>query len=75
MVTAPGNYDEITLAKKLGLEIILNNNNPTSIQNLASIIKNSKFVISNDTGPAHIAAHLNCDGNCNFWNSYNSKKS
>ena len=62
LVTAPGNYDEITLAKKLGLEIILNNNNPTSIQNLASIIKNSKFVISNDTGPAHIAAHLNCDG-------------
>ena len=29
----------LKLAKKLGLEIILNNNNPTSIQNLASIIK------------------------------------
>ena len=62
LVTAPGNYDEIKLAKKIGLEIILNHNNPTSIQNLASIIKNSKFVISNDTGPAHLAAHLGCKG-------------
>ena len=74
LVTAPGNYDEIKLAKKLGLEIILNHNNPTSIQNLASIIKNSKFVISNDTGPAHIAAHLNCDGIVIFGSHTTPKK-
>ena len=62
LVTAPGNKEEIKLGKDLGLELILNNNKPTNIQQLASIIKNSVFVISNDTGPAHIAAHLSCHG-------------
>ena len=62
LVTAPGNNEEIKLGKDLGLKLILNNNKPTNIQQLASVIKNSVFVISNDTGPAHIAAHLNCHG-------------
>ena len=29
---------------------------------LAGLIKKSDFVISNDTGPAHMAAHLGSDG-------------
>ena len=33
---------------------------------LASIIKDSSFVVANDTGPAHMAAHLNSKGVCLF---------
>ena len=29
---------------------------------MASLIKNSTFVISNNTGPAHLSAHLNSTG-------------
>ena len=29
---------------------------------LAGLIKKSSFVISNDTGPAHMAAHLGVEG-------------
>ena len=32
------------------------------ISQLSSLIKNSSFVIANDTGPAHMAAHLNVKG-------------
>jgi ADP-heptose:LPS heptosyltransferase len=33
-----------------------------NISQLATLIKDSSFVIANDTGPAHIAAHLNAKG-------------
>ena len=33
-----------------------------SISQLSSLIKKSSFVIANDTGPAHIAAHLGVKG-------------
>ena len=29
---------------------------------LISLINKAKFIVSNDTGPAHIASHLNKDG-------------
>ena len=29
---------------------------------LAGLIKNANYVIANDTGPAHMAAHLNVNG-------------
>ena len=32
------------------------------ISQLATLIKDSSFVVANDTGPAHIAAHLNSNG-------------
>ena len=32
------------------------------ISQLSSLIKGSSFVIANDTGPAHIAAHLGSKG-------------
>ena len=35
---------------------------PLNISQLSSLIKDSLFVISNDTGPAHISAHLNKKG-------------
>ena len=42
--------------------IILKQNLPLSITELISLIYNSSYVISNDTGPAHMAAHLNSKG-------------
>ncbi len=58
---APG-PNEIEDSKKFNTNIILNKSNPISIIELISLIKNSSYVISNDTGPAHICAHLNVKG-------------
>jgi len=58
---APG-PNEIEEAKKYKIDIILNKSNPINIIELISLIKNSSYVISNDTGPAHICAHLNIKG-------------
>ena len=33
-----------------------------NIPQLASLIKKSSFVVSNDTGPAHISAHIGAKG-------------
>ena len=33
-----------------------------NISQLSTLIINSSFVIANDTGPAHMAAHLNAKG-------------
>ncbi len=61
LVTAPGR-NEIESCRQIGLDIILDNEKPTNLLQLAKIIKNSHYVISNDTGPAHMAAHLGCNG-------------
>ena len=53
---------ELDEAKKLEAVIITNNNKPLNIMELAGLIKKSDFVIANDTGPAHIAAHLGKKG-------------
>ena len=34
----------------------------TTIAQLISLINNSSYIVSNDTGPAHICAHLNKRG-------------
>ena len=41
------------------LEIVVKS---LDISQLSSLIKESSFVISNDTGPAHMAAHLSASG-------------
>ena len=58
---APGPND-IEEAKKFKVNLILNKSNPINIIELISLIKNSSYVISNDTGPAHICSHLNVKG-------------
>ena len=58
---APG-PTEIDEAKQFKANIILNKNLPLNITELVSLIENSSYVISNDTGPAHICAHLNKKG-------------
>ena len=61
LVVAPG-PGEIEEAKSFNIKIALSNNLPLNFFELASLIKKSHLVIANDTGPAHMAAHLGARG-------------
>ena len=61
IIVAPG-PDEIKDASNINSLCILDNGKALDISQLASLIKDSSFVIANDTGPAHIAAHLGSKG-------------
>ena len=61
IVVAPG-PDEINEAKEINALCILDNNQALNISQLSSLIKDSSFVIANDTGPAHMSAHLGAKG-------------
>tara|TARA_Y100000590_G_scaffold469644_1_gene658856 strand:+ start:1030 stop:1968 length:939 start_codon:yes stop_codon:yes gene_type:complete len=61
IIIAPGQAD-IEDAQKINATIITNIKSPLNIMELSGLIKKSSFVISNDTGPAHIAAHLGREG-------------
>jgi ADP-heptose:LPS heptosyltransferase len=54
--------NEIEEAGKFKIHVILDNNKAVNLLDLVGLIKNSSYVISNDTGPAHIAAHLDKKG-------------
>ena len=58
---APG-PKEIEESKLLHIKIILDNGKSLKINELISLIKDSSFVIANDTGPAHICSHMNKAG-------------
>jgi len=61
IVVAPG-PEEINSSKEVNALCILDNGKALDISQLSSLIKNSSFVVANDTGPAHMAAHLNVKG-------------
>ncbi len=61
IVTAPG-PNEINDAKDINAIALLDNGRALDISQLTSLIKGSSFVIANDTGPAHIAAHTGTIG-------------
>ena len=61
IIVAPG-PNEIEQAKQINANCILDNGKPINIFQLSSLIKESSFVVANDTGPAHMAAHLNAKG-------------
>jgi len=61
ILVAPG-PDEINEAKKINALCILDNGKALDISQLSTLIKSSSFVIANDTGPAHMAAHLKVKG-------------
>ncbi len=61
IVIAPG-PDEIEYAAKINAICVLDKGNALDISQLSSLIKSSSFVVSNDTGPAHISAHLGSKG-------------
>ena len=58
---APG-FNEIEEAKEIEATAIMNNDQPLSIIELAGLILKASYVIANDTGPAHMAAHLGKSG-------------
>ena len=61
IVVAPG-PNEIDEASKINALCILDNDKALDISQLSSLIKSSSFVVSNDTGPAHMTAHLGSKG-------------
>ncbi len=73
IITAPG-PNEISEADQYDAIKILDNGKAVSISQLSSLIKKSSFVIANDTGPAHMAAHLNAKGLTLFGSHTTAKK-
>ena len=73
VLLAPG-LDEINEAAELNAKIVLDNGKPIDIKMLISLISKAKFIISNDTGPAHIASHLNKKGLVLFGSHTSAKK-
>ena len=61
VVVAPG-PSEIDDTKNIKAVSVLDKGKALDISQLASLIKQSSFVIANDTGPAHISAHLGVKG-------------
>jgi len=62
IVIAPG-PNEIEEAKTFESSVIITNNDvPLNIMELAGLISKASYVVANDTGPAHMTAHLNQKG-------------
>ena len=61
VVIAPG-PGEIKEASTINALCVLDNGKALDISQLAALIKDSLFVVANDTGPAHMAAHLGSKG-------------
>ena len=73
VLIAPG-PNEIDEANELNAKTVLDNGEPISIKMLISLISKAKFIIANDTGPAHIASHLNKKGLVLFGSHTSAKK-
>ena len=73
ILLAPG-PQEIEEANKLNGKVVLDNNEPIKIKTLVSLINKAKFIIANDTGPAHIASHLDKKGLVLFGSHTTAKK-
>ena len=61
VVVAPG-PGEIKEALSINALCVLDNGKALDISQLAALIKDSSFVVANDTGPAHMTAHLGSKG-------------
>jgi len=61
VVIAPG-PGEIKEAANINALCVLDNGKALDISQLAALIKDSSFVVANDTGPAHMTAHLGSKG-------------
>ena len=70
---APG-FNEIEEAKKIDSVSIVNNEEPLNINELAGLKLKASYVVSNDTGPAHMAAHLGQSGLAIFGHHTTPKK-
>ena len=61
VVIAPG-PGEIKDASSINALCVLDNGKALDISQLAALIKDSSFVVANDTGPAHMTAHIGSKG-------------
>ena len=66
--------NEIKEANKLNAKVVTDNQNPVDLKTLISLISNAKFILANDTGPAHIASHLDKPGLVLFGSHTSAKK-
>ena len=57
VVIAPG-PNEIKDASNINAVCVLDNGKALDISQLSALIKDSSFVVANDTGPAHMTAHI-----------------
>ena len=73
ILVAPG-PGEIIEAKKLKAKVVLDNNKPVKLNFLISLINSAKYIVLNDTGPAHICSHLNKRGLALFGSHTTAKK-
>ncbi len=71
VIPGPHELDE---ANKINAVKIKNENKSVSIMELTGLIKRASYIISNDTGPAHIAAHLGKRGIVLFGHHTTAKK-
>jgi len=61
VVIAPG-PNEIKEASNINALSVLDNGRALDISQLSALIKDSSFVVANDTGPAHMTAHIGSKG-------------
>ena len=73
VLLAPG-PNEIKDANELNAKVVLDNNEHVKLKTLVSLIHSAKLIISNDTGPAHIASHLDKRGLVLFGSHTSAKK-
>lgn len=73
VLLAPG-PNEIKEANEFNAKVVLENNEYVKLKTLVSLINSAKLIIANDTGPAHIASHLDKKGLVLFGNHTTAKK-
>jgi len=73
VLLAPG-PDEIKDANELNAKVVLENNEYITLKTLVSLINSATLIIANDTGPAHIASHLDKKGLVLFGSHTSAKK-
>ena len=73
VLLAPG-PNEIKDATEFNAKVILENNEHVTLKTLVSLIHSAKLIIANDTGPAHIASHLDKKGLVLFGSHTSAKK-
>ena len=73
VLVAPG-PGELKEANELNAKVIMNGREPINIKMLISLISGAKFIVANDTGPAHIASHLKKNGLVLFGSHTSARK-
>ena len=73
ILVAPG-QDELKEANELNAKVVMHDGKAVNIKMLISLISGAKFIIANDTGPAHIASHLKKNGLVLFGSHTSARK-